>query len=137
MKRIADTGLIVALLNRRDKFHRWALDAFSRFAPLFTCDAVLAEAASFFPTPNPVITLVARGDLILDPNFVLSRELQSVHALVKKYSDCPMDLADACIVRMAELTRECEVWTVDRSDFRIYRRSGRDVIPCQFPPFED
>ena len=134
MKRIADTGPIVALLNRRDPFHRWALDAFTRLAPLFTCDAVLVEAASFFPTPNPILTLVERGDLVLDPDFILSREMHAIRALTEKYADLPMDLADACIVRMAELTRVCEVWTVDRADFSAYRRNGRDSIPCEFPP---
>lgn len=137
MKRIADTGLIVALLNRRDRFHKWALDAFTRLAPFFTCDAVLVEAASFFPTANPILTLVERRDLILDPDFLLSREMPAVHALTAKYADCPMDLADACVVRMAELSRDCEVWTVDRADFSAYRRSGRDAIPCQFPPGEE
>src|SRR5437667_2446831 len=40
-------------------------------------------------------------------------------------SDTPMDLADACIVRMTELTDACKVWTVEKQDFRIYRRHGR------------
>ena len=137
MKPLADTGLIVALLNRRDRFHPWALDAFTRFAPFFTCDAVLVEAASFFPTPNPVLTLVERGDLVLDPSFVLSNELRAVHSLTAKYADAPMDLADACLVRMAELSREIKVWTVDRADFSIYRRNGREMIPCNFPPGQE
>ncbi len=134
MKQIADTGLIVALLNRRDRFHYWALDAFTRFAPFFTCDAVLVEAASFFPTPNPILTLIERRDLILDTSFTLAHDMPAIHALTTKYADCPMDIADACIVRMAELSRDCEVWTVDRADFSTYRRNGREGIPCQFPP---
>ena len=47
MKEIADTGLIVALQFRNDQFHRWALEAFRRWAPFLTCEAVLTEAASF------------------------------------------------------------------------------------------
>jgi hypothetical protein len=53
--------------------------------------------------------------------------------LATKYADRPMDLADACIVRMTELTSKCRVWTVDRSDFSTYRRHGKKVIPCEFP----
>lgn len=66
MKPIADTGLIVALLAADDPSHAWAAEAFRQHSPFYTCDAVLAEACSFFPNPRPVLTLVARRDLILD-----------------------------------------------------------------------
>ena len=81
-----------------------------------------------------LLRLVSRGDLIIDPDFSLSREMPRLLALVTKYSDRPMDLADACIVRMAELSARCRVWTVDRSDFATYRKSGCQAIPCEFPP---
>jgi hypothetical protein len=45
-----------------------------------------------------------------------------------------LDLADACVVRMTELTPRCKVWTVDREDFTSYRRHGRQSVPCEFPP---
>lgn len=134
MKEIADTGLIVALLTRNDPFHRWALEAFRAHAPFFTCEAVLAEAGSFFPDPVGLLRLVARGDLILDPDFALATELSRVLALATKYADRPMDLADACLVRMTEATVACRVWTVDRNDFSTYRRSGRQAVPSVFPP---
>jgi predicted nucleic acid-binding protein len=57
-----------------------------------------------------------------------------VLALLKKYADRDMDLADACIVRMTELVRDSRVVTLDRADFSVYRRSGRDVIPLIAPP---
>ncbi len=52
----------------------------------------------------------------------------------QKYRDQGMDLADACIVRMSELTRTCRVVTVDRTDFTVYRRNGREAIPILSPP---
>ncbi len=134
MKEIADTGLIVALLPRNDRYHAWAVEVFPIHAPFYTCDAVLGEAASFFPDPVALLRLVARGDLILDPAFVLAEELPRILALVTKYADRPMDLADACLVRMTELTRHCKIWTVDRGDFAAYRRHGRQPVPCEFPP---
>lgn len=134
MKRIADTGLIVALLTRNDPFHAWAVREFRTHAPFHVCDAVLVEAASFFPDPVNVLRLVQRGDLILEPGFSLGQELGAVLTLAAKYADRPMDLADACIVRMTELTQRCKVWTVDRSDFAAYRRHGRQLVPCEFPP---
>ena len=133
MKEIADTGLIVAFFMRNDPFHSWALDAFRSHCPFFTCDAVLAEAGSFFPDPVGLLRLVSRGDLLIDPDFVLATEQSRVLALATKYADQPMDLADACLVRMAELTPRCRIWTVDRRDFSVYRRNGRRIIPCEFP----
>jgi len=134
VREIADTGLIVALLSRNDPHHIWALEAFRKHSPFLTCDAVLAEAGSFFPDPVGVLRLVSRGDLVIDPDFVLAREWPGILELVTKYSDRPMDLADGCVVRMAEMSTRCRVWTVDRADFAVYRRSGKLAIPCEFPP---
>lgn len=131
MKPIADTGLIVALLAADDPFHEWATRAFRENSPLFTCIAVVAEACSFLPDPRPVLTLISRGDLVLD--FDLKEQLPRILALVTKYADQPMDLADACVVRMTELNERCKVWTVDHRDFLAYRRHGRQAIPCEFP----
>jgi predicted nucleic acid-binding protein len=132
MRCIADTGVIVALLAADDPFHVWAADAFRQHSPFFTCDPVLAEACSFFANPIPVLTLVARGDLILD--FNLAAEMPRVFALATQYADHPMDLADACVLRMTELSARCKVWTIDRNDFASYRRHGRQSVPCDFPP---
>lgn len=132
MMAIADTGVIVALLAGDDPAHKWAVEAFRRQRIFYTCEAVLAEASSFFDDPLPVLTLVARGDLV--SRFNLSEEAPRVLALASKYADQPMDLADACIVRMTELHERCRVWTVDRADFMTYRRHGRQPIPCEFPP---
>jgi predicted nucleic acid-binding protein len=134
MKEIADTGVIVALLFRNDPFHRWALEAFRKHAPFLTCDAVLTEAASFCPNPSTVLKLVTRGDLVIDPDFSLANEASHLAALVSKYADRPMDLADACLVRMSELHSKCRLWTVDRNDFSTYRRMEKRTIPCEFPP---
>lgn len=133
MTEIADTGLIVALLTRNDPHHAWALQAFRAHTPFHTCDAVLTEAASFFDAPAPVLRLVARGDLVLDPAFRLADELDRVLRLADKYADQPMDLADACIVRLSELHPRSRVWTVDRRDFGTYRRRGNQAVPCVFP----
>ena len=81
MIEIADTGIIVALLTRNDPFHAWALDAFRAHSPFHTCDAVLAEAGSFFPDPIGLLRLVSHGDLVLDPDFVLAREAPRILAL--------------------------------------------------------
>jgi len=134
VKEIADTGLIVALLTRNDPHHAWALDAFRQASPFHTCEAVLAEASSFFPDPVAVLRLVSRGDLIIDPDFMLGKESRAIMELAMKYADRPMDLADACLVQMSAMFSRCRIWTVDRTDFSIYRRNNRYSIPCEFPP---
>jgi len=43
---IADTGPLVAYLDRSDKNHEWAKECFMQISrPLLTCEAVIAEAA--------------------------------------------------------------------------------------------
>lgn len=134
MKEIADAGLIIAALDPLDGHHRWAANSFRRNAPFHTCDVVLAEASAVTKAPAAVLQFVARGDLILDPDFALAAELPRIFALIEKYADHSMDLADACLVRMSELTARCRIWTVDYADFTTYRRNGRQSIPCEFPP---
>jgi predicted nucleic acid-binding protein len=76
--------------------------------------------------------LVTRG--VLEVSFALQEEGASVSSLLRRYRSLPMDLADACLVRMSERYADCAVLTVD-SEFRdIYRRNGRQVIPTLLPP---
>jgi hypothetical protein len=53
--------------------------------------------------------------------------------LLQKYSDVPMSLADACLVRMTETLPDPVILTTD-SDFRIYRRHSRQMVPCMSHP---
>lgn len=56
----------------------------------------------------------------------------SVLRLLNKYANIPMSLADACLVRMTETLPDPVILTTD-SDFRIYRRHGRQIVPCAMP----
>jgi predicted nucleic acid-binding protein len=69
---------------------------------------------------------------IIAVRFDLESNLDRVLSLMKKYSDTPMDFADACLVSMTEAKRDCRLITVD-SDFRIYRRFERQAIPLIIP----
>jgi uncharacterized protein len=134
VKKIADTGLLVAAADPHDRHHRWAAAALRDHAPFHTCDAVVLETSWVLGSPLTVLTLVARGDLVLDAAFDFGAEIPRLLELCRKYAGRPMDLADACLVRMTELTVRCKVWTVDREDFSTYRRHGRQPVPCEFPP---
>ena len=133
---LLDTGPLVAFLKRDDTHHAWALAAFAAARPpLRTCEPVLAEASyllrSFRGGPEKVLELVERGTAVID--FRLQDEAPAIRALIAKYGSQVMDLADACLVRMAERRPASRVLTVD-SQFRdIYRRNGRQMIPTILP----
>ena len=133
MKGIADTGLIVALLNRDDRHHPWALEvARSVSAPLLTCEAVLSESAYHVGSVQWVLGLVQSGFLRIA--FELAKNFEQVRELSYQYADRKPDLADLCLVRMSELYPTLPVLTVDETDFRVYRRNKREVIPLICPP---
>ncbi len=133
MKHILDAGPLIAALNREDQYHAWACQTIESLgAPFYSCPEVLAEAAAMTGQPAAVVQMVQAGDIVLA--FNLAEQTASVLALLRKYADREMDLADACIVRMTELMRDSRVVTVDRADFSVYRRNGRELIPLVAPP---
>lgn len=132
---LLDTGPLVALLNARDVHHGWVKDRLAALAPpLLTCEAVLSEACFLLrgldDGPERVLELVHRGAVSVP--FRLEDELPAVRRLLVRYADVPMSLADGCLVRMAERHADSVVMTLD-SDFRIYRRHGRQVVPTLMP----
>jgi predicted nucleic acid-binding protein len=133
---LADTGPLVALLDRRDRYHAWAVEQSAGLgSPLRTCEAVITEAfhllRRLLDARTAILEMIAEG--VLTTPFTLSEQTREVRALVERYGNVPMSLADACLVRMSELVADCVLWTVD-SDFRIYRRHKRQRIPCLMPP---
>jgi len=132
---LADTGPLVAYLDRSDRDHAWAKEVFSEITrPLLTCEAVIAEALFLLRRggigPDGLLDLIRRGLLV--PKFDLKQEIASIQQLMKTYRDIPMSLADACLVRMAEVFSDSKVMTLD-SDFVVYRKSRRKVIPLIRP----
>jgi predicted nucleic acid-binding protein len=133
MKGIADTGFVVAFLNRSDRHHVWADEiAMQLSGPLLTCEAVLAETIFQVGSVGEVLGLVQEG--FLELAFDLRGNLGEVRDLAERYRDRSPDLADLCLIRMSELYESLPVFTVDEGDFRVYRRNRRDVIPIMCPP---
>src|SRR5690349_15128437 len=124
MKKIADAGLLIGFLDRRDPYHSWASRIFEQESPpFFTAETILAEVAAVIGTADDVLRMVEVGDLVVALD--LSREVSALRAMVLKYKDAPMDLGDACCVRLAELLTGSVVYTVDKADFTIYRKQNR------------
>ncbi len=133
MKGIADTGFLVAFANRHDTHHDWAVELARRVTePLLTCEPVLAEAAFHLQSVTLVLAMVTDG--LLTVSFECNEHLPQLATLAKRYSDRRPDLADLCLIRMSELYPRHSVITVDREDFRVYRRNKREVIPLITPP---
>ncbi|MEI6321584.1 MAG: PIN domain-containing protein [bacterium] len=131
MTGIADTGFIVAFLNRRDIHHRWAVKVASEVdEPLITCEAVLAEAAFHLGSVTYVLELLESGLLKLD--FEIETNRRRLALLAKRYEDRSPDLADLCLICVSERFPHHPVITID-GDFRIYRRHQRETIPLLMP----
>lgn len=129
---IADTGFLVAYLNRRDHYHAWARElALTVEAPLPTAEAVLAETAFHIQSVDLVCECVRTG--LVEIVFDLAKNIGRIQRLAKSYRDRRPHLADLCLICLSEDLPELPVLTVD-GDFRIYRRHKRNRIPVIMPP---
>jgi hypothetical protein len=135
-KGLVDTGALLALLDRDDKWHaacRRAIDGLR--LPLATSAAVLAELFHLVgdhpDERRAAWALVRSGAFTVLP--VGDADLPRLDALMERYADRPMDLADATLVHLAERETLSTVFTVDHADFERYRIGGRRkfrVVPA-------
>lgn len=132
---ILDTGPLVAAVNRRDTYHTWTLQQLKEIQkPLITCEAVLSEASfllrSVYGGRQALLSWMVRG--LVEVDFRLSVELTAIQELMQRYDSVPISLADACLIRMAEINAGSTVFTID-SDFLIYRMNRTQMIPVLMP----
>ena len=132
---ICDTGPLVAYLNRHDRHHAWAVSLMKQVRPpMLTCEPVLTEVVYCLREDaldvDPLFQLLERDALRLD--FDVSTHWPRLRTLMARYAQ--MDLPDAAIVVMSELHPRCQVLTVDRRDFSVYRRNDRQTIDFVAPP---
>lgn len=136
---LVDTGAILALLDRDDRWHDACVSAFGTLGlPLTTSAAVLAELfhlvgdsssevrAAWKFLRSGAVTVAAIGDT----------DMSALDALMARYHDRPMDFADATLVRLAERESLVTVFTIDHDDFETYRmeRSRRfRIVPGRLP----
>jgi predicted nucleic acid-binding protein len=135
MRAIVDTGPLVAFFDRSERHHRWAAERVEELdAPLLVCEPVLTETiyllARFSKGQDALFGLLQNGALVVA--FRLEEHIAALHRLLRKYRDTPMSLADACVVRMAEIHENHSVLTLD-SDFTVYRKHGRVPITLMHP----
>lgn len=138
MKRqvILDTGPLVAFINGQDRYHQWSILQWGQIAPpLLTCEAVLSESCFLLRGDEggqvAVLELLKRG--VLNVTLRIEDSVIEISWLLRKYSDVPMSLADACLVRLSELYIDSPILTLN-NDFKVYRKNKRQVLPLLSPP---
>jgi predicted nucleic acid-binding protein len=128
MKKILiDSGPLIALFDRNDKYHSASVEFIkNNTSVLVTTLASVTETLHLLDfNRNAQIDFLGwinAGAVILEP--ITSNDLQSIKQLIIKYSDLPMDFADACLVFLAKKLNITTIATIDR-DFDIYRLKGK------------
>ena len=135
MPAIVDTGPLVAFFDRAERHHRWVAERIEELeAPLLICEPVLTEAIyllrRYATAQDALFELLQNGALKVA--FRIDGHVGELRKLLQKYRDTPMSLADACIVRMAEIHEGHAVLTLD-SDFSVYRKRGRVPLSLIYP----
>ncbi len=125
---LIDTGAILALLDRDDRWHGSCVQAFSALRlPLATSAAVIAELFHLLDEGRrereAAWGFLRSGAVTVLP--IVDADLASLDSLMKKYHDRPMDFADATLVHLAERQSLSTVLTIDFDDFETYRIGGR------------
>lgn len=128
---LADSSFLVALVDRCDAHHAWAVEiSRAADAPFLTCEAVLSESWFLLRHarngPEGLLRLLRLGGLaIID---AWQGDSTALAAVLAKYADVPMSIADAALVRLSERYAKARVATLD-GDFSVYRRHRRERIP--------
>ena len=128
VRALADTGALLACLDRSDAWHERCAEVFSQFRlPLTTSTAVLAELFHLVGDNAREVELawafIRSGAVTVLP--ISDRDLPDIEALMRKYHDRPMDFADATLVHLAQRESLSTVFTIDHDDFETYRVGGR------------
>jgi predicted nucleic acid-binding protein len=134
-KYILDAGPLIAFLNKDDHFHNWAVSILSALkAPPLICEAVMTEVCWHLRNSpvavSRVLEMPARGEVLVQG--LLVNEGINLAGKIRKYGS-RMDLADACVLRLAELVPGSVVITLDKKDFGIYRMHRDDPVTLLHP----
>jgi predicted nucleic acid-binding protein len=125
MRRVlADTSPIVAILSRRDQYHRTCVEALRDLpGPLFTCWPVITEAAWLLrrdPTAvQQLLNSLDTGFLELLP--LTTSDAKPIASILKKYRDTGIQVADAALLHLAARDGLDTIFTLDQRDFSVYR----------------
>ncbi len=124
---IIDTGFLVALHTKNDKYHKKAMEISKQIQNRrwITSWPVIVEACHFFAQKNNfqailLLISVLENDL-LELFQIEKTHFASIKTLLLKYKDLPMDLADASLVILAHELNSGDIVSTDQRDFKTYR----------------
>ena len=136
-KGLIDTGAIIALVDRNDRWHERCRAVLAHLPlPLATSAAVLTElfhlvgenrrevAAAWRFMRSGAVTVLSIDD----------DDMAALQVLMTRYADRPMNFADATLVHLAERESLTTIFSVDHDDFEIYRVGSRRrfrVLPAR------
>jgi uncharacterized protein len=127
---LVDTGPLVALLSRRDTWHAVCANHFASLGPgVWTCWPVITEAVHLLRHPAPVATLlnqVRKDNIRLMP--LDESDIPSIRRILDRFSDQGFDLADACLMYLAEREGIRQVFTLDRRHFSVFRTANGNAL---------
>lgn len=130
---LVDAAFLVALWRKNDQNHSWAVqEARLHPPPWVTCESVLSEADHLLAPEGCATLRVACRRGALQVTAFANESFLPILDLLEKYADVPMSIADACLVRLTEILPAPLLLTTD-SDFMIYRRLHRRLIPVRMP----
>jgi predicted nucleic acid-binding protein len=120
---LLDTGVIVAFLDRSERYHRACVQALEEIdAPLATCEAVITESCYLLQrvpgAAERIMANVASG--LFQIPFRLVPSAADIVSTIRKYRDRQVNLADACLIHLATELKTGDILTLDR-DFQVYR----------------
>jgi predicted nucleic acid-binding protein len=124
---LIDTGPLVAIFSNRDDQHEICCQVLRDLrSPLLTCWPVITEAAWLLRSnPSDVRRLLKSiGDGFLQLLSIDKSGIEAVIRILHKYEDRGAQLADMCLLYLAEREQVKTIFTLDRRDFGIYRIKG-------------
>lgn len=127
---LVDTGAIVALINREDRFHVQAAAWFRGFrGRMLTTEAVVTETAYVLAASpehqRAALLWVQRARQAAMLEVFSMEDHAALARIMTKYGDLPCDYADASLLWLAEKTGVLQIATIDQGDFSVYRVRGR------------
>jgi predicted nucleic acid-binding protein len=119
---LLDTGPLVAVLDRRDAWHRRVVKTWPDIITrCVTTEAVVTEATHFTGGARPLEFLLAAAVPIVS---LTLQHYRQCAVLMRRYENLPMDFADATLVTLADVLATRRVFTTDRRGFATYRDAG-------------
>jgi predicted nucleic acid-binding protein len=126
---LVDTGFLVALVDRKDACHAWAIAiAKGLRGPWLTCEACISESYHLLGQIAPaeslkILTMLEGGALM--SQHLLPEQLAAVQAKAARYRGRPVDFADACLMTLSDAAPRLPIVTADKADFAVYLRGRR------------